>query len=115
MNHQQKRTNRQYQVQYDERQIILRSRPTPRRRTRDLIQHMLYPITVACLLSIGFSGVGALGCWGFEIIAANASPTSISSNEWRERKNICMGMMLVGLSGFLGTALVGGILGGVDE
>ncbi|MBD2505322.1 hypothetical protein, partial [Anabaena azotica] len=95
--------------------IILRKRPTPRRRTRALLQDMMYPVTLAFALSICFSGVGALGSWGFEIIAANVDPTTSSSKEWRSRKNICLGMMLVGLSGFLGTALVGGILGGTDE
>ncbi|MBD2504699.1 hypothetical protein [Anabaena azotica] len=112
---QQKRTIREYQTEYDHHKIILRKRPTPRRRTRALLQDMMYPVTLAFALSICFSGVGALGCWGFEIIAANASPMTSSSYHWRSRKNICLGAMLVGLSGCLGSALVGGILGGVDE
>lgn len=92
---------------------------TQRRRTRDLLQDMIYPVTLAFVLSICFSGVGALGCWGFEIIAANANPTSISSYHWQARKNICMGLMLVGVSGFLagflGAALVSEMAGGGNE
>ncbi|HEY9801761.1 MAG TPA: hypothetical protein V6D25_15495 [Leptolyngbyaceae cyanobacterium] len=101
---QQKRTTRQYQAEYDNHKIILRPRPTPRRKIRAQLQDMMYPVTLAFALSICFSGVGALGCWGFEIIAANASPMTSSSYHWQARKNIC-----------LGSALVGGILGGVDE
>lgn len=112
---QHKRTTHQYQAEYDERRIILRPRPTPRRRTRHLLQDMIYPLTLTFALSICFSGVGALGFWGFEIIAASASPTTSSSYHWRSRKNICLGAMLVGLSGCLGTALVAGCLGDGEE
>ncbi|WP_224095730.1 hypothetical protein [Nostoc sp. MS1] len=114
---QNKRTTHEYQVQYDNHKIILR--PIQRRRKSDLLQSLLYSITLAFALSICFSGVGALGSWGMEIIAANANPTTSSSYHWQARKNICMGLMLVGLSGFLagflGAALVSEIAGEIDE
>lgn len=115
MNHQHRRIMREYQVQYDERRIILRPRYNVRRRTREVIQRALFPITVAFLLSVGFSGVGALGCWGLEIITANSNPMSISQYQWQARKNVCLEGMLVGLSGFLGSALLGACVGGSDQ
>ncbi|BAT56564.1 hypothetical protein NOS3756_55760 (plasmid) [Nostoc sp. NIES-3756] len=58
-------------------------------------------------------------CWGFEIIAANTNPTTSSSYHWQARKNICMGLMLVGVSGFLagflGATLVSEIAGEINE
>ncbi|BAY41374.1 hypothetical protein NIES2111_57700 (plasmid) [Nostoc sp. NIES-2111] len=94
---QNKRTTHEYQVQYDNHKIILR--PIQRRKTGYLLQSLLLRVTVACLLSICFSGVGALGSWGMEIIAANANPTSISSYHWQARKNILAWQNLLEKSG----------------
>jgi hypothetical protein len=105
----------EYQVQYNEQQyIVVRHRRIKQQSTRDLIQSLLFKIIVVSLLSVGFSGVAALGCWGLEIITANSSPTSISQYQWQARKNVCLGGMLVGLSGFLGSALLGTCLGGTE-
>jgi len=106
----------EYQVKYNEQQyIIVRHRRIRRYRTRDLIEILLLKVTVISLLSVGFSGVGALGCWGLEIIAANSSSTSINQNIWQARKNVCLGGMLVSLSGFLGSTLLVACGGGSED
>ncbi|MEA5569223.1 hypothetical protein [Anabaena sp. UHCC 0399] len=105
----------EYQVQYNEQQyIVVRHRRIKRQRTRDFIQSLLFKMTVVSLLTVGFSGVAAMGCWGLEIIAANSNPTSINQYIWQARKNVCLGGMLVGLSGFLGSALLGACVGGTE-
>lgn len=46
-----------------------------------------------------------MGCWGMEIIETNNPNIMISG--WQQHKKICLGMMLVSFSGFLGSALIG--------
>ena len=57
---------------------------------------------IVSLLLTGFSGVGAMACWGLEIIETNANPNIIISG-WQQQKNICLGAMLVSFSAFLGS------------
>ncbi|RCJ38690.1 hypothetical protein A6770_39495 [Nostoc minutum NIES-26] len=97
--------------------IIIRKRRTMKRfQTQDFVNRILYPITISSLIITAFMGVTALGCWGFEIIADNSRPTIISNHHWRSQKNICLGMMTVAFSVFLGSALLGGCLSsGSDE
>ena len=63
---------------------------------------------IASLLLTGFSGVGAIGCWGLEIIETNNPNTIISG--WQYQKNRSLGAMLVSFSAFLGSSLVGASL-----
>ncbi|MBG1263279.1 hypothetical protein [Nostoc commune] len=63
-------------------------------------------IAIASLLLTGFLGVGAMGCWGMEIIETNANPNIIISG-WEYQKNRSLGAMLVCFSAFLGSSLVG--------
>ncbi|MFN6567950.1 hypothetical protein [Dendronalium sp. ChiSLP03b] len=96
--------------------IIIRKRRTMKRfQTQDFVNHVLYPITISSLIITAFMGVTALGCWGFEIIADNSKPTIISNHHWRSQKNICLGMMTVTFSVFLGSALLGGCLSNGNE
>ncbi|MBC1224071.1 hypothetical protein GNF10_27920 [Nostoc sp. UCD121] len=64
---------------------------------------------IVSLLFTGFAGVGAMACWGMEIIETNADPNIIISG-WEQQKNICLGAMLVSFSAFLGSSLVGASL-----
>ncbi|MBG1268966.1 hypothetical protein [Nostoc sp. WHI] len=61
---------------------------------------------IASLLLTGFLGVGAMGCWGLEVIEFNANSNTIT-NYWERQKNICLGAMLLSCSVFLGSSLVG--------
>jgi hypothetical protein len=61
---------------------------------------------IISLLLTGFSGVGAMGCWGLEVIESNANPNTITLL-WERQKNICLGAMLLSCSIFLGSSLVG--------
>lgn len=63
-------------------------------------------VAITSLLLTGFSGVGAMACWGLEVIDTNANPNIIISG-WERQKNICLGTMLVSFSAFLGSSLVG--------
>lgn len=82
------------------------------RRTRKrfspkiLIDRTIEITAIVSLLLTGFSGVGAMACWGLEIIEINANPNIIISG-WEQQKSICLGAMLVSFSAFLGTSLVG--------
>ncbi|WP_292851838.1 hypothetical protein [Nostoc sp. NMS8] len=82
------------------------------RRTRKrfspkvFIDRTIETTAIISLLITGFSGVGAIACWGMEIIETNANSNIIISG-WQQQKNICLGAMLVSCSAFLGTALVG--------
>ncbi|MBD2302872.1 hypothetical protein [Nostoc sp. FACHB-190] len=111
MNNHNQKFNQKYQAKYDEtRPIVIRYRYIKRSRAKDFVENGLLSVGIVCLLSTAFLGIGALGCWGFEIIAANSSPGIISQYNWQARKNICLGGMLVCISGVLGSALLNGCL-----
>jgi hypothetical protein len=78
-------------------------------RTRTISDRILETIAISSILSAGFLGIGALGCWGLEIIDANTNParsTILSGQNWQQKKNVLTGGMLVGVSGFLGSVLL---------
>ncbi|MDZ7968469.1 MAG: hypothetical protein RM368_26550 [Nostoc sp. DedSLP03] len=70
------------------------------RRTRKIfnpkvfIDRTIETTAIISLMITGFSGVGAMGCWGLEVIESNANPNIIISG-WQQQKNICLGAMLV--------------------
>ncbi|WP_242065093.1 hypothetical protein [Nostoc sp. FACHB-133] len=86
--------------------LVKSHRPRRRFHPKVFINHTIETIAIISLLLTGFSGVGAMGCWGLEIIESNANPNIIISG-WEQHKNICLGAMLVCFSGFLGSALIG--------
>ncbi|MCC5666968.1 hypothetical protein LC653_24525 [Nostoc sp. CHAB 5784] len=85
--------------------LVLR-RTRKRFNPRIFIDRTIETTAIASLLLTGFSGVGAIGSWGIEIIETNANPKIIIS-DWQQQKNICLGGMLVSFSAFLGSSLVG--------
>jgi hypothetical protein len=87
--------------------LVLR-RTKRRFNPKVFIDRTIETTAIASLLLTGFSGVGAIGCWGLEIIETN-NPNIIISG-WQQQKNICLGAMLVSFSAFLGTSLVGASL-----
>lgn len=96
-----------YQSQVDHKsKLVLRRRNRRRFSPRISVDRAIETFAIASLLITGFSGVGAMGCWGMEIINTSANPNIIISG-WEQQKNICLGAMLVSCSAFLGTALVG--------
>jgi hypothetical protein len=74
-----------------------------------VVDRIIETTAITTLLITGFSGVGAMACWGMEIIETNADPNIIISG-WEQQKNICLGGMLVSFSAFLGSSLVGASL-----
>ena len=76
---------------------------------RILLDRTIERTAIISLLLTGFSGVGAMGCWGLEVIESNADRNIIISG-WEQQKNICLGAMLVSFSAFLGISLVGASL-----
>ncbi|MBD2536765.1 hypothetical protein H6G97_49020 [Nostoc flagelliforme FACHB-838] len=96
-----------YQSQLDHKsKLSLRRRTRRRFNPRIFIDRTIETIAIVSLLLTGFSGVGAMACWGMEIIETNANPNIIISG-WQQQKSICLGAMLVSFSAFLGTSLVG--------
>ena len=93
-------------IQSTPSKLVLRRRTRRRFKPRIFIDRTLEVTAIASLLFTGFSGVGAMACWGMEIIETNANPNIIISG-WQYRKNICLGGMLVSFSAFLGSALIG--------
>ncbi|MBW4457679.1 MAG: hypothetical protein KME55_36375 [Nostoc indistinguendum CM1-VF10] len=85
--------------------LVLR-RTRKRFSPRILIDRTIETTAIASLLLTGFLGVGAIGCWGLEIIETNTNLNIIISG-WEQQKNICLGAMLVSFSAFLGSSLVG--------
>lgn len=85
--------------------LVLR-RTRKRFNPRIFIDRTIETTAIASLLFTGFAGVGAMACWGLEIIEINANPNIIISG-WEQQKNICLGAMLVSFSAFLGSFLVG--------
>ncbi|BBD70067.1 hypothetical protein NIES4072_64470 [Nostoc commune NIES-4072] len=78
--------------------LVLR-RTRKRFKPKVFIDHTIETTAIVSLLITGFSGVGAMGCWGMEI--------ATSSQHWQQQKNICLGGMLVSFSAFLSSALIG--------
>ncbi|WP_251960557.1 hypothetical protein [Nostoc commune] len=85
--------------------LVLR-RTRKRFNPKVFINRTIETFAISSLLLTGFSGVGALACWGLEIIDRNANPNIIISG-WQQQKNICLGAMLVSCSVFLGSSLMG--------
>jgi hypothetical protein len=94
--------------------ITRRRRAMKRLKSRSFVNHSLATIGLYLIVTTGFLGVTALGCWGFEIIDNNSRPTILRGHDWQAHKNICLGGMAVAFSGFLGSALLGACLSG-DE
>ncbi|ACC85170.1 hypothetical protein [Nostoc punctiforme] len=87
--------------------LVLR-RTRKRFNPRILLDRIIETTAIVSLLFTGFAGVGAMACWGLEIIETN-NPNIIISG-WEQQKNICLGAMLVSFSTFLGSSLVGASL-----
>ncbi|MHC0068709.1 hypothetical protein ACWATR_38585 [Nostoc sp. UIC 10890] len=85
--------------------LVLR-RTRKRFTPRIFIERMIETTAIVSLLITGFSGVGAMACWGVEVIESNTNPNIIISG-WEQQKNICLGAMLVSCSVFLGSSLIG--------
>ncbi|MBD2249259.1 hypothetical protein [Nostoc sp. FACHB-888] len=99
-----------YQSQLDHKsKMVFRRRIKRRFNPRIILDRTIETTAIISLLLTGFSGVGAMGCWGMEIIETNADPNIIISG-WEQQKNICLGAMLVSFSAFLGSSLVGASL-----
>ena len=70
---------------------------------------ILETITIFSVLIASFFGMGAVGCWGMEVIDNNTKSAILNGQEdWQTRKHICLGWMLVGLSSFVGSASLTG-------
>jgi hypothetical protein len=95
--------------------LAVRHRALRRFNSKVLIDHAIKTAAITSLLMTGFAGVGAIGCWGMEIIETNTNPKIIFSS-WQYQKNAYLGGMLVSFSAFLGTSLLGVSLNiGKDE
>ncbi|MFK0731526.1 MAG: hypothetical protein ACIWVG_10250 [Gloeotrichia echinulata HAB0833] len=91
-----------------------RNRLVPRRtrkrfNTQIFIDRIIEITAIVSLLLTGFLGVGAMGCWGLEVIELNTNSDAINQY-WQHQKNICLGGMLVSFSAFLGSSLIGASL-----
>ncbi|AVH68135.1 hypothetical protein [Nostoc sp. 'Peltigera membranacea cyanobiont' N6] len=86
--------------------LVKNHRPRRRFNSKVFIDRTIETTAIISLLITGFSGVGAMACWGLEVIETNANPNIIISG-WEQQKNICLGAMLVSFSAFLGSSLVG--------
>lgn len=96
-----------YQSQLDYKsKMVLRRRIRRRFNPRIFIDRIIETTAIVSLLLTGFSGVGAMACWGLEIIETNANPNIIISG-WQYQKNKSLGVMLVSFSAFLGSSLIG--------
>lgn len=109
-------THQLTQIEHWERitkvEIITRRRRTMKRKTHSFINQILSKFALYSIVTTGFLGVAALGCWGFEIIDNNSRPTILRGHNWQAQKNVCLGGMAVAFSGFLGSALLGACLRG---
>ncbi|WP_242059526.1 hypothetical protein [Nostoc foliaceum] len=88
--------------------LVKSHRPRRRFNPKIFVDRTIETTAIASLLLTSFSGVGAMACWGLEIIETNNSNIIISG--WQQQKSICLGAMLVSFSAFLGTSLVGASL-----
>jgi hypothetical protein len=96
-----------YQSQLDHKsKLVLRRRTRRRFNSKVFIDRTIETTAIVSLLLTGFSGVGAMACWGMEIIETNTNSNIIISG-WEYQKNICLGAMLVSFSAFLGSSLAG--------
>ncbi|MCC5659879.1 hypothetical protein LC608_23460 [Nostoc sp. XA010] len=86
--------------------MVLRRRTRRGFNPRIFIDRTIETTAIVSLLLTSFSGVGAMACWGLEIIETNANPNIIISS-WQQQKSICLGAMLVSFSAFLGSSLIG--------
>jgi hypothetical protein len=85
--------------------LVLR-RTRKRFNPKVFIDRTIETTAIVSLLLTGFSGVGAMACWGLEIIETNTNSNIIISG-WEYQKNICLGAILVSFSAFLGSSLIG--------
>jgi hypothetical protein len=77
-------------------------------RQQTFAERLFKTIMISSILSMNLFGIGALGCWGLEIIEAKTKPIVVSQEQkWQERKHICLGWMLFGFASFLGSASLG--------
>ncbi|WP_225226286.1 hypothetical protein [Komarekiella delphini-convector] len=72
---------------------------------KKFIDRTIETTVIASLLFTGFAGVGAIACWGLEIIETNTNAKIIISS-WQYQKNACLGSMLVSFSAFLGSSIL---------
>lgn len=86
--------------------LVKNHRPRRRFNPKISVDRIIQTTAIISLLVTGFLGVGAMGCWGMEIIESNANPNIIISG-WEQQKNICLGAMLISFSAFLGSSLIG--------
>jgi hypothetical protein len=94
-----------YQSQLDHKSKLVLRRTRKRFNPKIFIDRTIETTAIVSLLFTGFAGVGAMACWGLEIMEINANPNIIISG-WEQKKNICLGAMLVSFSAFLGSSLV---------
>lgn len=77
-------------------------------RRQTFAERLFKTIAISSILSANLFGIGALGCWGLEIVEAKTKPIILSQEQkWQERKHICLGWMLFGLASFFGSASLG--------
>ncbi|MDZ8070673.1 MAG: hypothetical protein RMY64_34540 [Nostoc sp. DedQUE08] len=88
--------------------LVLR-RTRKRFNPKVFIDRTIERTAIASLLLTGFLGVGAMGCWGLEIIETNTNSNIIISG-WEYQKNRSLRAMFVSFSAFLGSSLVGASL-----
>ncbi|WP_193200440.1 hypothetical protein [Nostoc sp. MG11] len=94
-----------HQAQLNHNKFVLRRRSRRVFKMKKFIDRIIKTAAIAGLLLTGFSGVGALACWGLEIIELNTNAKIIISS-WYYQKNACLGGMLVGFSAFLGSSIL---------
>lgn len=100
------KTQKIVQSSFPPNKLVLRRRTRKRFNPKVFIDRIIETFAIGSLLLTGFSGVGAMACWGLEVIDTNANP-NVTISGWQQQKNICLGVMLISCSAFLGTALVG--------
>jgi membrane protein YqaA with SNARE-associated domain len=61
-------------IQSASTKIVLRRRSRRRFNLRNFIDRTVEAAAIVSLLITGFSGVGAMACWGMEIVEMNANP-----------------------------------------
>lgn len=77
-------------------------------RQQTFADRLFKTIMIFSILSVNLFGIGALGCWGLEMIEAKTKPIVISQEQkWQERKHICLGWMFFSLASFFGSASLG--------
>ncbi|NDJ26244.1 hypothetical protein GS682_32710 [Nostoc sp. B(2019)] len=97
----------QAQLAHNNKLVLRRSRRVF--KMKKFINCTIETTAIASLLFAGFAGVGAIACWGLEIIELNTNANIIISS-WYYHKNACLGGMLVSFSAFLGSSILGASL-----